>query len=103
MQKNTGLLVFVFLLLTHCASPQNADSTIRKTDSTKNIGHFSGGKKLDTRDGIYFSSTFNVAKKNFPLSMSSIINKSIDTDIASKDFVWNIGLVYAFNKTYVKL
>ena len=57
---------------------------------------------LDSEDGFYFSSSLSFAMKNFPLAIASIINKTIQTDIAaSKSFVWNISLVYSFNKTYV--
>jgi hypothetical protein len=60
--------------------------------------------KLDTQDGFYFTSTFTVAKKNFPLSVSSTINKKINSNITgSKNLLWNVSLVYAFNKKYVKL
>jgi hypothetical protein len=59
--------------------------------------------KLDAQDGVYFTSTLTVAKKNFPLSVSSTINKKIDSDITgSKNLLWNASLVYSFNKTYVK-
>lgn len=59
--------------------------------------------KMDKNDGVYFTSAFTVAKKNFPLSISAIINKTIQTDItASKNFVWNTSLIYSFNKKYLK-
>jgi len=60
--------------------------------------------KQDKRDGFYFTSSLNLAKRNFPLSVSSIINKSIQSDIAGdKNFNWNLSLVYSFNKNYVRL
>jgi hypothetical protein len=59
--------------------------------------------KLDAQDGFYVTSTFTVARKKWPLSISSTINKVVDTNIAgSKDFVWNVSLVYSFNKKYVE-
>lgn len=59
--------------------------------------------KLDEQDGFYFTASMTVAKRNFPLSVSAIINKTIDTHITvGKDFVWNASLVYSFNKTYVE-
>jgi hypothetical protein len=51
-------------------------------------------------DGFYFTSAFSLNKRNFPLSISSIINKAIQTNIPSKDFVWNVTLTYSFNKRY---
>ena len=60
--------------------------------------------KLDAQDGFYFTSTLAVAKKNFPLSVSSTINKKINSNITgSKNLLWNVSLAYAFNKRYVKL
>lgn len=59
---------------------------------------------LDGVDGFYFTSVLNLAKKNFPLSVSYQMNKIIKTDItASPNFVWNISVVYSFNKKYLKL
>ena len=58
--------------------------------------------KLDAQDGFYYTSSFTVAKKNFPLSVSAIINKEIKSNIkGSKNLIWNVSLVYAFNKNYV--
>lgn len=60
--------------------------------------------KQDARDGFYFSSAFTLARRNFPLALSAILNKTIQTEItASKDLVWNASLVYFFNKQYVAL
>lgn len=52
--------------------------------------------KLDTNDGFYFTSSLTLRKKNFPISISSLATKKIQSDIASKDFVWNIGLSYSY-------
>lgn len=57
---------------------------------------------LDARDGLFITSSFSLANKNFPVSFQSIINKSLDTDIeGSTKFLWNVSLIYSFNKTYV--
>lgn len=59
--------------------------------------------KMDEQDGFYFTSTFALARRNFPLSLNAIINKVIQTDIsASKDLIWNVSLIYSFNKEYVR-
>jgi hypothetical protein len=59
--------------------------------------------KQDTRDGFYFTTALTLAKRNFPIYLSSIINKTIETDIVgSKNFVWNISLTYSFNKMYAE-
>jgi hypothetical protein len=58
---------------------------------------------LDARDGLFITSTFSIAKKNFPLSIQSIVSKSIETDIpGGEKFLWNVSLVYSFNKKYVE-
>lgn len=59
---------------------------------------------LDDGDGFYFTSTFTLARLNFPLSVSSVANQVIQTNIpAAKDFVWNVTLTYSFGKRYVVL
>ena len=58
---------------------------------------------LDQRDGFYFSSALTLANKKIPLSISSVINKIIQTNIpASQNFVWNVSLIYSFNNNYAK-
>jgi hypothetical protein len=60
--------------------------------------------KLDKQDGVFFTSTLTIAKKNFPFSISATINKRIESNIAgSKNFIWNTGLIYSFNKKYLKI
>ena len=60
--------------------------------------------RLDAQDGFYFTSSLTVAKKNFPISVSGIINKKIHSGITgSKNILWNTSLVYSFNKKYVKI
>ena len=57
--------------------------------------------KMDHNEGYYVTSTFALAKTNFPLSVQSIINKTIETKIpGSKNFLWNVSLVYSFGKQY---
>jgi hypothetical protein len=59
--------------------------------------------KLDEQDGFFITSSFTGAKKNFPISVSAIINKKINSGITgSKDFVWNASLIYSFSKKYVR-
>lgn len=60
--------------------------------------------KQDAQDGFYATSVFTVFKKNLPLSLSAIVNKTIQTEItASKDFVWSVNLIYTFHKNYSRL
>jgi len=58
--------------------------------------------KMDQLDGVYFTSALTLANRKIPLSISSVINKIIQTNItASQNFVWNVSLIYTFNKKYV--
>jgi len=58
---------------------------------------------MDGSDGFYFNSTLAIAMKNFPLSVSGLINQPIKTNIsAGNEFLWNVSLVYAFNKEYTE-
>lgn len=57
----------------------------------------------DLKQGFYFTSTLTLEKKNFPLSLQSIINKTIDSDITgSQNFIWNASLIYSFSKKYIQ-
>ncbi len=59
--------------------------------------------KMDQRDGYYVTATVTLAKRNFPLSLQSIMNQAIQTNIPTKsDFVWNVSLIYSFRKEFVK-
>jgi hypothetical protein len=57
---------------------------------------------MDKKDGFYCSSVFTLSMKNCPVSVSSLINKAINTEIQSKDLVWNISLIYSFGNEYIR-
>lgn len=58
--------------------------------------------RMDDRAGFYANSTLVLAKRNFPLSISSVMSKTIHSDIiGAKPFIWNISLNYLINKNYV--
>ena len=60
--------------------------------------------KQGESDGFYFTSSFTLVRKGIPLSISSVINKVIQTSIVgSQDFVWNITLTYSFGREYGSL
>jgi hypothetical protein len=60
--------------------------------------------RTDKNEGYFFSSGLNISKRNFPLSVSALINKTIKSHVpGSKDFLWNVSLVYAFNGKFRKL
>lgn len=59
--------------------------------------------KMDDLHGYYFASNFSLAHDKFPVSLAAMINKKLKSDIASKDFLWNLSLVYTFSNKYKKL
>jgi hypothetical protein len=60
--------------------------------------------KMDDKDGVYLNTTFLISKKNFPLSISALINKPLRSNIPSEyDFLWNVGLAYSFNKKFTEV
>lgn len=59
---------------------------------------------LDENKGFYVGSTLSLVKRNFPFSISSTMNKAIQTEIIQgRNFLWNIALVYTFNGKYAKI
>lgn len=60
--------------------------------------------RMDRRDGVYYGSTFSLTKKDFPLTLSSLVNKELKSNLTgSFDFLWNVSLTYSLNKQYIKL
>ncbi|WP_337042964.1 hypothetical protein [Emticicia sp. 17c] len=58
--------------------------------------------KMDQKDGLYVNSNLTLGRQNFPLSVASIVSKSIRTHInTGKAFVWNISLNYSFGRNYI--
>lgn len=56
---------------------------------------------LDNEQGTFMTSTIALSKKKSPWSVASIINKRIHAQVTgSKNIVWNLTLVYSFNKNY---
>jgi hypothetical protein len=57
---------------------------------------------MDNIDGFYINSTLTFVRRNFPVSVSAMINQPIETKIAAgNEFLWNLSLIYSFNKEYV--
>jgi hypothetical protein len=57
--------------------------------------------RMDDLGGYYVTTTITLAKRDFPLSVQSIINQAIQTDLVAKhNFVWNLSLVYSFRKNF---
>jgi hypothetical protein len=54
-------------------------------------------------DGFYINGALTLSKRNFPLTISTLVNKTIHTEIpVGEDFLWNVSLTYTFNKEYVE-
>jgi hypothetical protein len=57
--------------------------------------------KMDDKEGVYLNTTLLVTRKNFPLSVSALANRTLKSNIpADYNFLWNVGLIYSFNKGY---
>ncbi len=52
--------------------------------------------KTDDKDGFYLTSTVTFGKQGFPLSISSVMNKKLRSNIVSDDFVYNFSLTYSY-------
>lgn len=56
----------------------------------------------DGKEGTFFTAVFTLAKEQFPLSFSTIINRTIQSKIPNnKDFLWSLSLVYSFRHDYI--
>lgn len=57
----------------------------------------------DTKAGFFSAQTINIGLLNFPLSISSVMNKPLNFGgLTGKKFDWNIGLNYSFDLKLVK-
>lgn len=57
----------------------------------------------DGADGFYATSTVTLGWRAFPITLQSIINKVIQTDIpGSANFLWNASIIYRFNQDYAR-
>jgi hypothetical protein len=55
----------------------------------------------DGRKGYYTTGLVALAKNNFPVSVSYLINKRITGNIISKDFINSFSVIYSFNQKYI--
>jgi hypothetical protein len=54
--------------------------------------------KMDDKSGYYFTETLILSNTKSPFSVSSVINKKLNSEIPGDDFLWNVSLNYSFNK-----
>ncbi len=57
---------------------------------------------LDHKEGFYVASGISFKKANFPFSISAMFNRTIDAEIDSDDFIWNVTLSYSFSQKYIR-
>jgi hypothetical protein len=57
---------------------------------------------VDAFDGFYVNATTTLGVRGFPITISSIVNKAIESDIPAKDFDWNVSVVYTFSHDYIR-
>jgi hypothetical protein len=57
--------------------------------------------KVDDADGYYVNATTVLGIRNFPLTISGIVNKAIQSTIPAQDFDWSLNLIYTLDKQYV--
>ena len=58
--------------------------------------------KVDETDGYYVNATTTLGIKDFPFTISSIVNKAVESDIQAKDFDWNVSLIYTLDRQFVR-
>ncbi len=54
-------------------------------------------------EGYYLTSVFKLSKINFPLTLSTNMNKALSTNIDGKDFLWNLTLTYQFGEAIIDI
>jgi hypothetical protein len=58
----------------------------------------------DNSTGNYFTATGILSNTKLPFSLQSTINQTLSSNIAgNQDFMWNVGLTYAFSKNFKKV
>ena len=60
--------------------------------------------RMDDLGGFFTAQTFTLGHNKIPVSLSSIMNISLEEDnaIPAKNFNWNISLIYTFKRDFIK-
>ena len=59
--------------------------------------------KMDDNEGFYLNARLSVSNRNFPVSLSALVNKPLESNIPSEyDLLWHVALTYAFGGNYKK-
>jgi len=57
---------------------------------------------MDKEDGFYITASLTQTRRDFPLAIQTIVNQPFTTTIPGGDnFVWNLSLIYSFNREYI--
>ncbi|WP_258097294.1 hypothetical protein [Marinoscillum pacificum] len=59
--------------------------------------------KMDKNTGYYATVTIALKRDDFPITIESILNQSIKTEIAGDQFLWNLSLIYSIGGSYAKI
>ncbi len=51
---------------------------------------------IDGEGGTYFSPSAVLAKKDFPISLSGLVNISLETEISGDPFLWSMSAIYSY-------
>lgn len=57
--------------------------------------------RVDEADGYYVNSTATFGVLGFPITISGIVNKAVQSSIVARDFDWSVSLVYTLDKQFV--
>ena len=59
--------------------------------------------KMDDNEGVYLNARLSVSIRNFPVSLSALVNKPLESNIPSEyDFLWHVALSYSFGGNYIE-
>ncbi len=58
--------------------------------------------RLDESDGFYTAQSISFGHQKFPVEVATMVNKALRTNLPTKDFDWNISLIYTFKNQLVK-
>ena len=56
--------------------------------------------KIDSDDGYYANASATVGVGRFPLTVSGIVNKAIESSIQAPGFDWNVSLIYTVDRQF---
>ena len=57
---------------------------------------------MDGAGGYYAAQSLELGHRKIPVSISSMMNVKLKSEIETKDFDWNISLVYSFRSEFTK-